>query len=140
MSRTNLDRFITAQKRDYAAALAEIKSGRKKSHWIWYIFPQLKELGRSDMAKHYGIADLGEAKAYLANDTLRNNLIEICEALIALPETNIEAIMDFPDDLKLHSSMTLFLLAEPMNEVFRDVLGKFFAGELDKKTIEILNA
>lgn len=134
----DLNRFVDAQRRDYLQALAEIRAGRKQSHWIWYIFPQLRELCRSDTAKYYGIADLGEAKAYLANDTLRKHLIEISEALLDLKETDITAIMGFPDDLKLRSSMTLFHLADSKSDVFLRVLDKYFEGKPDAKTVEIL--
>ena len=133
----DLERFIRAQERDYAEALAEIRAGRKQTHWIWYIFPQIKGLGMSATSRHYGIADLGEARAYLADMTLRSRLLEISQALLDLPETDIGAVMGFPDDLKLRSSMTLFQLAEPEREIFQKVLDKYFGGEPDDKTIEI---
>ncbi|MBR2215963.1 MAG: DUF1810 domain-containing protein [Selenomonadaceae bacterium] len=134
----DLSRFTKAQERDYLKALAEIRAGHKQSHWIWYIFPQLRELCRSDTAKYYGIADLGEAKAYLANDTLRQHLIEISGALLDLKETDITAIMGFPDDLKLRSCMTLFHMADAKSDVFLKVLDKYFDGKPDAKTLEIL--
>ena len=140
MPKTNLDKFLQAQKRDYPTALREISSGRKQTHWIWYIFPQLKALGRSETAKHYGIKDLAEAREYLANDTLRKHLIEISQALLDLPKVpgvGIRDIMGFPDDLKLCSSMTLFYLAEPKYEVFKQVLDRYFHGVPDKATVKI---
>lgn len=134
----NLERFVKAQAGVYETALKEIRPGRKKSHWIWYIFPQLKGLGFSEMAQYYGIADLAEARAYIANDVLRSRLIEISEALLALPSGNALSVMGSPDDLKLRSSMTLFAMADEKREVFRKVLNKFYGGEMDIKTLELL--
>ena len=134
----NLERFIAAQERDYATALQEIKSGYKRSHWMWYIFPQIAGLGYSPMAKKYEIISLGEAKAYIENAYLRNNLVEICRALLACGNDDVEDIMGFPDNLKLCSSMTLFEMAAPEIEEFRLVLEKFFGGRRDKRTIELL--
>ena len=136
----DLSRFIKAQERSYETALAEIRSGRKTSHWIWYIFPQLKGLGSSEMAKYYGIENLDEAKAYIANDSLRSHLLEISQALLNLPNSDIEAVMGYPDNLKLRSSMTLFKLAEPNESVFQKVLDKYFAGAADEKTIAMCEA
>ena len=133
----DLSRFLKAQERDYDTALAEIKAGRKTSHWIWYIFPQLGELGFSPNAKFYGIVDLDEARVYLADNLLRTRLLEISQALLDLPSRDIEDIMGYPDNLKLCSSMTLFHLAEPTCDIFPKVLDKYFDGNLDKKTIEI---
>lgn len=133
----DLSRFLKAQETDYNTALKEIKAGRKTSHWIWYIFPQLKELGFSPTAQYYGISDLGEARAYMSDAVLRTRLLEISQALLDLPDTNIKSVMGYPDNLKLCSSMTLFHLAEPTCEVFQKVLDKFFNGRSDKKTIEL---
>jgi uncharacterized protein (DUF1810 family) len=134
----DLNRFLKAQKADYQVAFAEIRAGRKQSHWIWYIFPQLKELCRSETAKYYGIRDFGEAKAYIKNEALRERLVEISEALLLLKENDIEKIMGFPDNLKLRSSMTLFHLAEPTIDTFEKVLNKYFDGKQDRKTVEIV--
>ena len=134
----SIDRFLDAQKGDYEIALEEIRAGHKTSHWIWYIFPQLKGLGRSSTAEYYGIADETEANAYLANDTLRKHLLEISEALLSLPSNDAEDVMGFPDNLKLRSSMTLFAAAEPELTVFQKVLDKFFQGMPDDKTLELL--
>jgi uncharacterized protein (DUF1810 family) len=133
-----LKRFLDAQEWDYETALKEIRSGHKQSHWIWYIFPQLKELGRSGTAKRYGIEDLAEAKAYLAEPTLRARLIEISEALLSLPENDPRKVMGYPDDLKLCSSMTLFAAADPECPVFQQVLDKFYGGKPDPLTLELL--
>ena len=134
----NLDRFKKAQSRDYATALSEIKNGRKESHWMWYIFPQLKGLGISSMAEFYGIDGLAEAKAYIADDLLRGRLVEISEALLSLPSSDAREVMGYPDDLKLKSCMTLFMEAAPEIDVFGKVLEKFFGGEKDSKTVEMV--
>ncbi|MCI6231551.1 MAG: DUF1810 domain-containing protein [Selenomonas sp.] len=133
----SIDRFLKAQEGDYGVALREIRAGRKQTHWIWYIFPQLKGLGRSSTSEYYGIRDLDEAREYLAEPVLRMRLLEISEALLTLPSNDAEDVMGFPDNLKLHSSMTLFALAEPSSTVFQRVLDKFFAGEMDEKTVEL---
>ena len=132
----DLNRFIVAQERDYATALKEIQEGFKRTHWMWYIFPQIAGLGHSPMAKKYEIVDLGEAKAYMENPYLRDNLIGICKALLECENDDIEDIMGFPDNLKLCSSMTLFELAAPEVEVFTRVLEVFFGGKRDMKTRE----
>lgn len=134
----DLERFIAAQKRDYAIAFREIKSGYKRSHWMWYIFPQIAGLGHSPISKKYAIVDLGEAKAYIRNTYLRNNLLEISRALLECGNDDIEDIMGFPDNIKLCSSMTLFEMVAPEIEVFGMVLDKFYGGNRDKRTIELL--
>ena len=133
-----MDRFIRAHESMYKIALKEIRAGKKQSHWMWFIFPQLKSLGRSDMAIHYGISDIEEAKEFLKNDYLRNNLIEISTALLELESNNAVAIFGRTDTMKLCSSMTLFFEADPENEVFKKVLDKFFCGIKDNKTIKLL--
>ena len=102
----DLDRFLTAQSRDYATALREIQNGRKRSHWIWYIFPQVAGLGMSSTSQYYAISGLDEARAYLREPTLRAHLLEVSNALLALDESDPSAVFGFPDDLKLRSSMT----------------------------------
>ena len=134
----DLSRFVSAQAGDYETALAEIKSGRKKSHWMWYIFPQIDGLGFSPTARHYAVRDLDEARAYLAHPILGPRLVTICEALLALPDRDAEPIFGWPDVLKLRSSMTLFAAARPEEPVFRQVLAKFYGGEPDRRTLEIL--
>ena len=133
----NLERFILAQEKDYKKALLEIKSGYKKSHWIWYIFPQLQELGYSDFAKFYGIKSKEEAKAYLENAYLRKHLIEIAQELYKL-EDNITNILGYPDDLKVKSSMTLFHAIDPSIPIFDEILKKFYHGEKDQQTLALL--
>ena len=140
----DLIRFKKAQEHDYETALAEIRSGQKQSHWMWYIFPQLDGLGFSEISQYYGIKGIEEARAYLADDLLRSHLVEISESLLALESNNATQVMGYPDDLKLKSSMTLFLLAaerdskyEKEAQVFKSVLKKFFAGEMDGQTVEM---
>lgn len=134
----DLQRFLDAQERDYGTALAEIRAGHKTSHWIWYIFPQIAGLGYSSTSVFYAIADLGEAKAYMAEPTLRSHLIEISEALLNLESSNAREVMGRPDDMKLRSSMTLFAEAEPEEPVFQAVLNKFWEGKPDRRTLDIL--
>ena len=134
----NLKRFTEAQYRDYEQALKEIKNGRKESHWMWYIFPQLKGLGRSYTSDFYGIENLDEAKAFLQDPYLGKNLQEIAAAL-ELDNDNATQIMGRPDDMKLKSSMTLFACADPENAVFEKVLEKFYNGHKDRRTLKMLS-
>ncbi len=134
----NLERFREVQKNDYETALEEIRNGMKLSHWIWYIFPQLKELGYSPTAKYYGIDGRGEAEAYIKDDVLRGRLIEISEALLSLDSSDPEEVMGYPDNLKLRSCMTLFEYIAPGIDVFGKVLEKFYSGEKDNMTIKLL--
>ena len=134
----NLNRFVEAQERDYKLALSEIKNGYKQSHWIWYIFPQLADLGYSATAKFYGIKDKDEAIAYLNNNYLKNNLIEISKALYEIDD-DITNILGYPDDLKLKSCMTLFNYIDPSISIFKNVLNKFYAGQEDQVTLNLLN-
>jgi uncharacterized protein (DUF1810 family) len=133
-----LERFITAQEKDYHTAFAEIKTGRKRSHWMWYIFPQLTGLGFSSMAVRFAIHDLNEAKAYLAHPILGRRLIEISKALLEHPGNSATEIMGTPDDLKLRSSMTLFSLVPGADPVFEAVLKKYYKGEKDKATLQLV--
>lgn len=135
----NLDRFIDAQNRSYPTALREIKNSRKTSHWMWYIFPQLKGLVHSEMAMLYAIEDLNEAQKYYAHPILENRLIEISTAVLETKTENATQLMGSPDDLKLRSSMTLFSELNPTHPVFQQVLDKFFNGEKDPKTLTLLN-
>ena len=134
----DLERFLIAQQTYYRIALQEIKSGQKRSHWMWFIFPQIAGLGYSETARYYAIKDMGEAKAYMEDYTLSSNLIEISQALLDVDSDDATAVMGWSDNLKLKSSMTLFALAKPECEVFQKVLDKFFHGKRDQKTIEIL--
>ncbi len=133
----DLNRFISAQERSYDAALREIKSGRKRTHWMWYIFPQIAGLGFSSTAQFYAISSMQEAKDYYAHPVLGKRLVEISEALLALGTNDAGAVMGYPDDLKLRSSMTLFLAASG-DAVFQKVLDKFYSGRPDSKTLSIL--
>jgi len=134
MDITSLNRFLEAQEPMYATALKEIKNGEKESHWIWYIFPQLRGLGYSPNAYTYGINGLEEAKAYLEHPVLSARLIEITDALLSHKGESIEDIMSDIDALKLRSSMTLFALISEDNSVFHQVLDCFYHGEMDGLT------
>ena len=136
--RYDLERFKKAQTQDYGNALREIRNGRKKSHWMWYVFPQVRGLGHSSMADYYGISGIDEAKAYLADPVLGPRLAEISEALMELEEKDAAKIFGFPDVLKLRSCMTLFALAAPEQPVFGRVLEKYYAGRRDERTLELL--
>ncbi len=133
-----LDRFLSAQEKSYQTALQEIQEGQKRSHWMWYIFPQIAGLGRSQTAQYYAIKDINEAKDYMKNKTLRKNLLEISQTLLEIKSSDPVRVMGWPDDMKLKSSMTLFLMAAPECDVFQKVLDKFFHGEKDEKTLRIL--
>ena len=132
-----LERFINAQEKSYSSALKEIKNGRKQSHWMWYIFPQAQGLGFSETSKFYAIKDIAEARAFLQHPVLGSRLIEICEELLKLESNDAHKIFGSPDDLKLHSSMTLFA-ALNIHPVFSLVLKKFFNGAKDRRTLEII--
>lgn len=137
--RDRLERFIEPQEQDYEQALKEIRNGRKVSHWIWYIFPQLRGLGKSYMSDYYGIRDLDEAKAFLQDPYLGKHLQKISEALLNLDNDSATQIMGRPDDMKLKSSMTLFACADPENAVFEKVLEKFYNGHKDGRTLKMLS-
>ena len=134
----NLARFLDAQEQDYNRALNELRSGRKRSHWIWYIFPQLRGLGRSTNAEIYGIFDLMEAKAYLAHSILGERLRQSVNVLMALGTSNATSILGELDALKFKSCLTLFSYADPAESIFNDALQRFFAGERDVGTIRLL--
>lgn len=134
----DLERFTRAQEHDYARALSEIQAGRKRSHWMWYIFPQLAGLGMSSTSQFYAIDDLDEAAAYLEHPVLGPRLLEISGALLELDTDNASAVFGWPDDLKLHSCMTLFHRAAPAEPVFTQVLDKFFGGREDLQTLRLL--
>ena len=133
-----LYRFVKAQQYDYDTALREIRAGRKRSHWMWYIFPQLQGLGFSSTAQFYGIRDLEEAKDYMEHPILGARLVEIGQALLTLETSDPGAVMGYPDDLKLRSCMTLFELAAPDQPVFAQVLEKYYGGHRDRRTLELL--
>ncbi len=135
----DLNRFLLAQESTYNQALAEIRKGRKQSHWMWFIFPQIKGLGISETSKFYSIEDLDEAREYLNHPVLGSRLNEISKVLINLPGSGASYIFGSPDDVKLKSSMTLFDFIAP-GQVFEQVLKKFFMGERDQTTLKILSA
>jgi uncharacterized protein (DUF1810 family) len=130
----DLTRFLKAQSEDYETALREIRGGRKRSHWIWYVFPNVAGLGLSAKSRYYAIRDVGEAREYLNHEVLRARLEEISSALLELKSSDAAEVMGEPDDLKLRSCMTLFLMAEPGHAVFKAVLDKFFGGIPDERT------
>ena len=134
----DLERFVRAQIGSYETALWEIRRGRKCSHWMWYIFPQIAGLGMSSTAQYYAIQDLQEAEEYLAHPILGPRLLEISGELLKLSTNDAYAVFGWPDDLKLRSSMTLFALAEPENPIFPAVLRKFFHGIMDERTVAIV--
>ena len=132
-----LDRFITKQEEWFDTALAEIERGMKESHWMWFIFPQLKELGRSPTAQYYGINGIEEARRYMDDDYLRNNLLTISDALLRHEGKDIVSIMGDIDALKLRSCITLFSCVSE-EKVFTDVLDTFYSGKKDNLTLELL--
>lgn len=134
-----LERFIEAQRLTYNKALKEIKKEKKRTHWIWFVFPQIKGLGCSPTAQKYAIEDLEEAKAYMEHEILSHRLIQISEALMYTDTKDITQIMGYPDNLKLQSCMTLFSIAAPEYIVFKRVLDKFYNGEMDINTVNIIN-
>ncbi len=134
----DLERFVSAQSGAYAGALGEIRAGRKRSHWIWFIFPQVRGLGMSSTSQHYGISGMDETRAYLRHPFLGPRLRECAEALLALEGRTASAIMPYPDDLKLRSSMTLFERVAGPDSVFSSVLEKYYRGDRDKRTLELL--
>ncbi len=135
----DLQRFLDAQKNDFETALAEIKAGRKRSHWMWYIFPQIAGLGFSAASKFYAIKNKDEAGNYLAHPVLSKRLIEISSALLEIEGKTAHQIFGSPDDMKLKSSMTLFGALENTNPVFRRVLDKYFDGAQDRRTVELID-
>jgi uncharacterized protein (DUF1810 family) len=134
----NLKRFKDAQDKDYDTALAEIRDGRKVSHWMWYIFPQVAGLGTTDISRHYAIKDIGEATDYLMDQELGLRLTHICKALLELETNNAYQVFGSPDNLKLKSSMTLFDAVPATFPVFGQVLDKFYGGERDQRTLQLL--
>ena len=136
----DLQRFLAAQSEDYERALRELQRGRKESHWIWYIFPQVAGLGHSHMAQKYAIQSRDEAVAYLNHPVLGSRLQQCCEMLLRHRGKRVEDIMGYPDDLKLRSAMTLFAAVSESENVFQKVLDAFYSGELDERTIAFLNS
>jgi uncharacterized protein (DUF1810 family) len=133
-----LTRFKEAQANDYDIALQEIKSGRKRCHWMWYIFPQIAGLGMTDTSRYYAIRDIQEASDYLMDQDLGTRLTNICKALLALETNDAHAVFGSPDDLELKSSMTLFDAVPATFPVFGQVLDKFYNGQRDSRTLDLL--
>ena len=134
----NLNRFVEAQETTYDIALSEIKNGYKQSHWMWFIFPQLRGLGESPMSFLYGLQDLEEGKAYLAHPVLRRRLIACCEALLTHEDKTAQDILGEIDARKLRSCMTLFALVCEENSIFHQVLSRFFCGQQDPLTLTLI--
>lgn len=135
---SSLQRFLSAQATTYKTAHIELSKGRKESHWMWFIFPQIQGLGLSETAKHYAIRDLDEAAAFMHHPVLGPRLIAISEVLLGLESADASYVFGSPDDLKLKSSMTLFAALPDAHPVFQSVLQKFFDGEKDRRTLTIL--
>ena len=138
--RFDLNRFVQAQAEVYPRALAEIRSGEKRSHWMWFIFPQIDRLGYSSTARFYAIKSKDEAKAYLNHPLLGKRLVECSEVLLGIKGKSAAEIFDYPDDLKLRSSMTLFANVSEPDSVFSRVLEQYFEGRPDQRTVDLLQA
>lgn len=136
----DLDRFLQAQQINYDQALLELQQGRKRSHWMWYVFPQFKGLGVSATAQRYAIQSVAEATAYLAHPVLGQRLMTCCEALLALKGRSAHEILGSPDDWKLKSCMTLFASIAAPDSVFHQVLDRYFQGRRDEQTLRYLQA
>ena len=134
----DLTRFIEAQSSSYSDALAELKAGEKRSHWMWFIFPQVAGLGSSAMARRYAIGSRAEAEAYLAHPVLGERLRMCVDALLEVEGRSAEQIMGYPDFMKLQSSMTLFAEISPAGSSFEQLLKKYYGGSKDPKTLEFL--
>ena len=134
----NLNRFVRAQEHDYAPALAEIRSGRKRTHWMWYIFPQLDGLGFSETARRYAIRSLDEARAYLDHPVLGPRLVECAEAVLAVQGRSAREIFGSPDDVKLRSCATLFAEVSAEGSVFHRLIRAYFGGAPDGRTLTLL--
>jgi uncharacterized protein (DUF1810 family) len=135
----NLQRFLDAQREIYGQVLGELREGRKQSHWMWYIFPQIKGLGSSPMAQRYAISSIDEARAYVGHPVLGDRLRECTRLVTAARRPSIEEILGYPDNLKFHSSMTLFAHATNHEAVFEEALRKYFQAEYDHLTMERLS-
>ena len=134
---TDLARFVDAQDAGgtYETALRELRAGRKRSHWMWFVFPQVEGLGRSATAQHFGVRGLAEARAYVAHPLLGPRLVEAARALVEQPSDDPVAVLGSIDAMKLRSSMTLFAAADPGQPVYAEVLARFFGGEPDDATL-----
>jgi len=135
----DLKRFLDAQENDFERALAEIKRGRKQSHWMWYIFPQIAGLGLSETSRFYAVKDRAEAELYLAHPVLGARLVEMSEAFLEIEGKTANQIFGSPDDVKLKSSMTLFGALKNTNPIFQSVLDKYFNGTNDLRTLQLID-
>jgi uncharacterized protein (DUF1810 family) len=133
----DLQRFVDAQAGVIGTVGEELRAGRKRSHWMWFVFPQLRGLGTSSTAQFYGLASLDEARAYLAHPVLGPRLLECCALMLAVPGRSAHEILGSPDDLKFRSCLTLFSLAAPDEAVFRQGLERFYGGEPDPRTVAL---
>jgi uncharacterized protein (DUF1810 family) len=136
----NLHRFIDAQNNIYAQALSELRAGRKRTHWMWFIFPQIAGLGTSAMAEKYAIRSAEEAVAYLADPILGSRLLRCVEAMLGVTGRSAHEILGSPDDVKLRSSMTLFAAVSEHDSLFHKAIDRYYEGEFDERTVEILSA
>lgn len=134
----DVNRFVTAHEKSFIPAFNELSAGKKRSHWMWYIFPQITGLGFSLTAEYYAIKNIEEAKAYMQHPILQAHMIELCSILLELDTNDAHKVFGYPDNLKLHSSMTLFAIACPEYDVFQLILNKYFEGNKDKNTLDIL--
>jgi uncharacterized protein (DUF1810 family) len=136
--RFDLERFVDAQAGVYESVISELRSGQKRTHWMWFVFPQIDGLAMSAMSRRYAISSLAEAREYLEHPLLGPRLVECCETILAVSGRSASQIFGYPDDLKLRSSMTLFATAAGADSVFEQVLDKYFNGKRDERTVEIL--
>ncbi|QHE88162.1 DUF1810 domain-containing protein [Hydrogenophaga sp. BPS33] len=137
-SSASLERFVQAQQRDYAQALAELQAGRKRTHWIWYVLPQLRGLGHSAMAQRYGIDGRAEAEAYVAHPVLGPRLVACVRALLSHPELSAQEMLGEVDAMKLRSCLTLFAEVAPGEGCFAEALDTFYGGQRDASTLALL--
>jgi uncharacterized protein (DUF1810 family) len=138
MQPIDLERFVRAQSETYDDALAEVTAGQKTSHWMWYIFPQFAGLGTSEASRMFAITSADEARAYLQHPTLGPRLVAISSALLRLEDLSAREIFGSPDDVKLRSSMTLFASVSPDGSVFHKVLDRYYRGEQDRRTLDLM--
>lgn len=139
LSKFDLDRFVTAQESCYDTVMSELKAGDKRSHWMWFVFPQIDGLGTSATARHYAIKSMAEAKAYLSHPLLGIRLQECVALLLQINGKTAYQILSTPDDMKLQSCLSLFSLASPEEPSFKEALAKYYEGEMDVRTIQLLN-
>ena len=139
MNELNIQRFVNAHRINFETALSELSAGRKISHWMWYIFPQVKGLGMSEMSMYYSIQSIDEAREYINNDYLRDHMNTLLDILLCQGTSNAAEIFASPDDMKLKSSMTLFAYVDSENVRYKKILDKFYSGNYDRKTLDIVN-